>query len=89
MSAPTTVAHHTIDATGRPAEAGAACSCLGPTEAFPAELGALSMGQLQVLHSRVCRQLDREYLTGVDGPHPCTVDRLQEICGELDARDAA
>jgi hypothetical protein len=62
---------------------------LGPDEAFPAELGGLSMGELQVLHSRICRQLDRDYLTGPGGPHPCTTDRLQDVLDELDARDAA
>lgn len=30
-----------------------------PVEAFPAELGALSMTELQVLHSCMCRQLDQ------------------------------
>lgn len=47
------------------------------------------MGELQVLHSRICRQLDRDYLTGPDGPHPCTTDRLHDVLAELDARDAA
>ncbi|WP_460669371.1 hypothetical protein [Kocuria himachalensis] len=47
------------------------------------------MTELQVLHSRMCRQLDREYLTEPQGPHPCTTDRLQDILGELDARDRA
>jgi hypothetical protein len=30
-----------------------------PVEAFPAELGALSMTELQVLHACMCRQLDQ------------------------------
>ncbi|MEX5235117.1 hypothetical protein [Kocuria arenosa] len=47
------------------------------------------MTELQVLHSRICRQLDREYLTEPHGPHPCTTDRLQDLCGELDARDGS
>lgn len=86
MSAPT-VTQHSHSPT--PSPQGRPCSCLGPDETFPAALAALSMGELQVLHSRICRQLDREYLTGPEGPHPCTTDRLQEVVHELDARDAA
>lgn len=89
MSTPTTVAQHSTDPARVPDTNGGPCSCLGPTEVFPAELGGLSMGELQVLHSRICRQLDRDYLTALDGPHPCTTDRLQDVLDELDARDAA
>ncbi|TDL46542.1 hypothetical protein [Kocuria rosea] len=78
MSAPTTTAHH-----------GALRFGLPPDEAFPAELRALSMTELQVLHSRMCRQLDQEYLTAPYGPHPCTTGRLQDVLGELDAREGA
>ncbi|MGX5359619.1 hypothetical protein [Kocuria sp. KH4] len=87
MSAPTTVTHRSP--APPPAAQDQPCSCLGPDEMFPAALAALSMDELQVLHSRICRQLDREYLTAPDGPHPCTADRLQELVHELDARDAA
>lgn len=83
MSTPT-VAHDSTSPSPDPAP----CSCLDPGQAFPADLGSLSMSELQVLHSRICRQLDRDYLTGPDGPHPCTADRLQDVLGELDARDA-
>ena len=89
MSTPATVAHESVTPFPVPAPAGGPCSCLGPDQAFPAELGGLSMGELQVLHSRICRQLDLDYLTGPDGPHPCTTDRLQDVLDELDARDAA
>ncbi|MFF0991406.1 hypothetical protein [Kocuria nitroreducens] len=89
MSTPTTVTHHGTDSFRPPGPDRSLRSCLGPDEAFPAELGALSMAELQVLHSRICRQLDREYLTAPDGPHPCTTDRLQDVLGELDARDHA
>ncbi|MEX5303862.1 hypothetical protein [Kocuria sabuli] len=89
MSTPTTATDHSTDSFSVPEPDGGPCSCLEPAEAFPAELGGLSMGELQVLHSRICRQLDRDYLTTPDGPHPCTTDRLQDVLGELDARDAA
>jgi hypothetical protein len=87
MSAPTLPTQHQTDPCRPPGSHGALRSSLGPEELFPAELGALSMTELQVLHSRICRQLDREYLTEPHGPHPCTTDRLQDVLGELDARD--
>ena len=89
MSTPATVAHDSTAPSPGPVPHGGPCSCLGPAQAFPAELGGLSMGELQVLHSRICRQLDRDYLTGPDGPHPCTTDRLHDVLDELDARDAS
>lgn len=64
-------------------------SCLDPAETFPDALHTLSMCELQVLHSRICRQLDHEFLSDMEGPHPCTADRLHELIQELDARDAA
>lgn len=84
MTASTTVDQHRAQDPSRSRR-----SCLGPEEGFPDELGALSTVELQVLHSRLCRQLDREYLRAPDGPHPCTADRLQDVLGELDARDHA
>lgn len=59
---------------------------LGPDEAFPADLAGLGLVELQVLHSRVCHQLDHEYLAGLDGPHPLTLDRCRELVAELEAR---
>lgn len=75
MSTPATVAHDSTAPSPVPAPNDGPCSCLGPAQAFPAELGGSTMGELQVLHSRICRQLDRDYLTDPDGPHPCTTDR--------------
>lgn len=89
MSIPTTAIDHSTGSSPVPEPDSGPCSCLGPAEAFPAELSGLSMGELQVLHSRICRQLDRDYLTAPDGPHPCTTDRLQDVLDELDIRDAA
>lgn len=64
-------------------------SRLGPEEDFPADLTALCTADLQVLHSRVTRQLDHDYLTDPAGPHCSTVDRNVELAAELDARDTA
>lgn len=89
MSAPSLLAQHRADPCRPVSFDRAGRSDLRPDEAFPADLGTLSMTELQVLHSRMCRQLDREYLTQPQGPHPCTTDRLQDILGELDARDRA
>ena len=47
---------------GAPGE-GAVSTGLGPDLAFPADPGALSLIELHVLHSQICRQLDREHLT--------------------------
>ncbi|MFE7631572.1 hypothetical protein [Kocuria sp. NPDC057446] len=64
-------------------------SRLGPAEDFPDDLTGLSMADLQVLHSRITRQLDHDYLTAPAGPHCSTMDRGFELAAELDARDAA
>ncbi|MFI7495106.1 hypothetical protein ACH9D2_10810 [Kocuria sp. M4R2S49] len=64
-------------------------SRLGPTEDFPEDLAGLGMGDLQVLHSRITRQLDHDYLTDPAGPHVSTMDRCCELTAELDARDGA
>ena len=63
-------------------------SRLGPEENFPEDLAELGMADLQVLHSRITRQLDHDHLTDPTGPHPCTLDRRFELATELDARDA-
>jgi hypothetical protein len=60
---------------------------LDPDAPFPAELGKLSLVELHVLHSRVCRQLDLEYLTD-PGPHALTLDRHCDLVAELDARES-
>ena len=65
-------------------------TCLSPDDDFPAELSALSLVELQVLHSRVVCQLEHEYLVNPDGPHPVTQDRHEELVAALEARrDAA
>ncbi len=89
MSASTTLTSDRSDPARSPGPHRRVRSCLGPEEGFPDELGGLSLAELQVLHSRICRQLDREYLTAPHGPHPCTTDRLHDVLGELDARDNA
>jgi hypothetical protein len=61
-------------------------TCLGPDGDFPPELSALSLVDLQVLHSRVVCQLEHEYLVNPDGPHPVTQDRHEELVAELEAR---
>lgn len=62
---------------------------LAPEDAFPADLTELSLAELHVLHSRVGRQLDSEYLGSASGAHPVTLERHQELSVELDAREIA
>ncbi|GAB2615824.1 hypothetical protein [Kocuria arenosa] len=38
-----------------------------PADPFPSVLAELDLTELQVLHSRVCRQLEKEYLAAPDG----------------------
>ncbi|MEX5299878.1 hypothetical protein RCG67_13990 [Kocuria sp. CPCC 205292] len=64
-------------------------SRLDPGEDFPEDLTGLGMADLQVLHSRITRQLDHDYLTDPAGPRPATMDRSFEVAAELDARDTA
>lgn len=84
-----------VDVATSPAGTGAGgtrdCgTCLSPDCDFPAELSALPLVELQVLHSRVVCQLEHEYLVNTDGPHPVTQDRHEELVAELEARrDAA
>lgn len=75
-SAPTTIAAGPLERALR----------LGPDDPFPDELRELPVGDLQVLHSRICRQLDVEYLSDPGGRHPITLDRLQELELEFDSR---
>ncbi|MGX5359339.1 hypothetical protein [Kocuria sp. KH4] len=60
---------------------------LPPEAAFPADLTELAAAELHVLHSKVSRQLEQEYLTVPGGAHPLTLERCQEITVELDARE--
>lgn len=60
---------------------------LGPDDAFPVDLTVLELVALQVLHSRICRQIDHDHLTDPDGPHPVTLDRHRQLVVELRARE--
>jgi hypothetical protein len=64
-------------------------TCLAPECEFPAELSPLSLVELQVLHSRLSCQLDREYLENPEGPHPVTQDRFEEVVAALEQRGRA
>ncbi|GAB2612896.1 hypothetical protein GCM10009696_17990 [Kocuria himachalensis] len=59
---------------------------LGPTAGFPAELSRLALPELQVLHSRLCRQLNRDHLQHPAFPHPVTMARYCKVVFALDAR---
>lgn len=74
--------------TFAPTAADAGSTYLQPQDAFPLDLPALSTDELHILYSRVCRQLDREYIFG-PGPHPETHGRFHELTAELDARESA
>jgi hypothetical protein len=58
---------------------------LTPGDPFPSTLAELALVELLVLHSRITRQLEREYIDPA-GPHPVTLDRVQELADELDTR---
>ncbi|WP_182977126.1 hypothetical protein [Arthrobacter cheniae] len=60
-------------------------SRLGPTESFPEDLTALDDIDVQVLHSRVQRQLDHEYATACEA-HPETESRHAELLEEFTRR---
>ncbi|MDN5700211.1 MAG: hypothetical protein L0G85_07805 [Kocuria sp.] len=59
---------------------------LTPADQFPSELADLDLMTVLALHGRVCRQLEREYLTDPDGADPATLDRVEELTEELDER---
>jgi hypothetical protein len=60
-------------------------SRLSPDDAFP-DLTRLPTEAVEVVNSKVHRELDFEYAT-VGDAHPETEFRLEEINDELDARD--
>lgn len=60
-------------------------TALAPAEEFPETLEGLPLVELQVLHSRVTRQVEREHLSP-EGPHPLTRDRHCDVAAELAAR---
>lgn len=59
---------------------------LAPADPFPTGLAELELMVLQVLHSRICCQLEHEYLTTAEGPHPVTLDRRNDLVAELSTR---
>ncbi|MHA7279158.1 hypothetical protein ACX80H_05320 [Arthrobacter sp. MDT2-2] len=60
-------------------------SRIAPHEAFP-DVGSLPTEQVEVLNSKVHRELDFEYATDGEA-HPETEFRLEEVNEELDLRD--
>jgi hypothetical protein len=61
-------------------------SKLAPTDAFPDDLAVLNDADIQILHSRLQRQVDHEY-THAFQTHPETEFRLAEVLEELDHRE--
>jgi hypothetical protein len=60
---------------------------LTPEEPFPEDLTVVGARELEVLNSRLHRELDAEYLQG--DPQTETEARLAEINEELNVRDQA
>lgn len=59
---------------------------LAPDEAFPDDLTQLASSEVEILNSKVHRELDAEYVRyGL--PDPETEGRLEELTEELDRRD--
>jgi hypothetical protein len=62
-------------------------SRITPDDTFPADLGRLRNEDVEVLNSKVHREIDHEFAT--DGEvHPETDARKEEISEELDERDS-
>lgn len=59
---------------------------LPPSAGFPADLAELTVRELQVLHSRLSRQLNHEHLGGSAGPHPESLARFRRVVLALDMR---
>ncbi|MEG9249984.1 hypothetical protein V6S67_17985 [Arthrobacter sp. Soc17.1.1.1] len=62
-------------------------SRLFPTDSFPEDLTALEDIELQVLHSRVQRQVDYEYAHDIE-VNPETDFRAADIAEEFERREA-
>jgi len=61
-------------------------SRLNPSEPFPNELTSLELSEVEVLNSKVSREIDHEYVH--DGEvTPETEFRSEELTEELDRRD--
>jgi hypothetical protein len=62
-------------------------SRLTPSEPFPEDLGSLELPEVEVLNSKIHRELSHEYIH--DGePDPETEFRHEEVTEELDRREA-
>ncbi|MBG6190637.1 hypothetical protein IWX64_001582 [Arthrobacter sp. CAN_A212] len=59
---------------------------LGPEDPFPEDLDSLADGEVEVLNSKVHRQIDEEYVEEGQ-PDPETAFRKEELDEELDGRD--
>ena len=59
---------------------------LAPEDPFPEDLDDLADGEVEVLNSKVHRQIDEEYVDEGQ-PHPETEFRKEELDEELDERD--
>jgi hypothetical protein len=63
-------------------------SRIAPSEPFPEDLGVLEDSQVEVLNSKLHREIDHEY-AHEGQPSPETETRLEEVTEELDFRDFA
>ena len=59
---------------------------LAPEDPFPKDLDSLADGEVEVLNSKVHRQIDEEYVEEGQ-PDPETEFRKEELDEELDERD--
>ncbi|WP_182977110.1 hypothetical protein [Arthrobacter cheniae] len=59
-----------------------------PFKPFPEDLNVLQLVEVEVLNSKLHRELDYEYVHE-DGPSLETESRLEDVTEELDVRDIA
>ncbi|WP_051427343.1 hypothetical protein [Arthrobacter sp. H20] len=61
---------------------------IAPNDPFPEDLTRLASSEVEILNSKIHRELDSEYVRyGL--PDPETEARLEEITEELDRRESA
>ncbi|MDQ0734772.1 hypothetical protein [Arthrobacter agilis] len=60
---------------------------LTPSESFPEDLTSLDLPEVEVLNSKIQRELSHDYVSD-GGPDPETEFRSEELSEELDRRDA-